>query len=135
MSAFLTILYPLSFVFVLSIVVIVHEFGHFWVARRCGVKVEQFSLGFGKVLWSRKDKKGTEWKVCLIPLGGYVQMFGDADASSTKTDEKVKDFTEEPQQQKQPGDPVAHIPAGDAGELLICGLRCDARKGRISSSL
>ena len=106
MSAFLTILYPLSFVFVLSIVVIVHEFGHFWVARRCGVKVEQFSLGFGKVLWSRKDKKGTEWKVCLIPLGGYVQMFGDADASSTKTDEKVKDFTEEEKKISLPYQPL-----------------------------
>ena len=95
MSALLALLYPLSFVFVLSIVVIVHEYGHFWVARRCGVKVEEFSIGFGKVLWSRKDKKDTEWKICLIPLGGYVKMFGDADAASAKEDEKVKDFTEE----------------------------------------
>ena len=95
MSAFLTLLYPLSFLVVLSLVVIVHEFGHFWAARRCGVKVEQFSLGFGKVLWSRKDQKGTEWKVCLIPLGGYVQMFGDADASSAKADDKAKEFTDE----------------------------------------
>lgn len=95
MSAFLTLLYPLSFLVVLSLVVIVHEFGHFWAARRCGVKVEQFSLGFGKVLWSHKDKKGTEWKVCLLPLGGYVQMFGDADASSAKADDKAKEFTDE----------------------------------------
>ncbi|MBR4126140.1 MAG: RIP metalloprotease RseP [Alphaproteobacteria bacterium] len=95
MSAFLTLLYPLSFLIVLSLVVIVHEYGHFFAARRCGVKVEQFSLGFGKVLWSHTDKKGTEWKICLIPLGGYVQMFGDADASSAKADEKAKAFTDE----------------------------------------
>lgn len=95
MSAFLAVLYPLSFLFVLSLVVIVHEFGHFWAARLSSVKVEEFSLGFGKMLWSRQDKKGTLWKVCLIPLGGYVKMFGDADASSSAPDEAAKEFTEE----------------------------------------
>lgn len=106
MSALLALLYPLSFVLVLSIVVIVHEYGHFWVARRCGVKVEEFSIGFGKVLWSRKDKKDTEWKVCLIPLGGYVKMFGDADAASAKADEKVKEFTEEEKKVSFPYQPL-----------------------------
>lgn len=89
------VLYPLSFLIVLSIVVVVHEFGHFWAARLCGVKVEEFSLGFGKTLWSRQDKKGTLWKVGLIPLGGYVRMFGDADAASAKADAAAKEFTEE----------------------------------------
>ncbi len=95
MSAFLAVLYPLSFLIVLSLVVIVHEFGHFWAARLSGVKVEEFSLGFGRILWSHQDKKGTVWKVCLIPLGGYVKMFGDADASSAALDEAAKEFTEE----------------------------------------
>lgn len=95
MSAFLAVLYPLSFLIVLSLVVIVHEFGHFWAARLSGVKVEEFSLGFGKILWSHQDKKGTVWKVCLIPLGGYVKMFGDADAASATADETAKEFTEE----------------------------------------
>lgn len=95
MSAFLAVLYPLSFLIVLSLVVIVHEFGHFWAARLSGVKVEEFSLGFGRILWSHQDKKGTVWKVCLIPLGGYVKMFGDADASSSAPDEAAKEFTEE----------------------------------------
>lgn len=95
MSAFLTVLYPLSFLIVLSLVVIVHEFGHFWAARLSGVKVDEFSLGFGKTLWSCQDKKGTLWKVCLIPLGGYVKMFGDADAASATSDEAAKDFTED----------------------------------------
>lgn len=94
MSAFLAVLYPLSFLIVLSLVVIVHEFGHFWAARLSGVKVEEFSLGFGKILWSHQDKKGTVWKVCLIPLGGYVKMFGDADAASATADETAKEFTE-----------------------------------------
>ncbi len=93
--SFSWILYPLSFLIVLSLVVIVHEFGHFWAARVSGVKVEEFSLGFGKILWSRQDKKGTVWKVCLIPLGGYVKMFGDADAASATADESAKEFTEE----------------------------------------
>jgi len=106
MSAFFTVLYPLSFLIVLSLVVIVHEFGHFWAARLSGVKVEAFSLGFGKVLWSRKDKKGTEWKLCRIPMGGYVQMFGDADASSAKADEKAKDFTEEERKVSFPHQPL-----------------------------
>ncbi|HBO59048.1 MAG TPA: RIP metalloprotease RseP [Alphaproteobacteria bacterium] len=89
------LLYPVSFLFVLSLVVIVHEFGHFQAARSCGVKVDEFSVGFGKTLWSRTDKKGTLWKVCLIPLGGYVKMLGDADAAGTKVDEKVKELTDE----------------------------------------
>ena len=82
-----TFLYLFAFVFVLSVVVIVHEWGHFIVARLCGVKVTHFSLGFGKVLWKRIDKKGTQWQVCLWPLGGYVKMLGDEDAASAKTDE------------------------------------------------
>lgn len=106
MSALLAMLYPLSFLIVLSLIVIVHEFGHFFAARRCGVKVEEFSLGFGKVLWSRKDKKETEWKVCMIPMGGYVKMFGDADASSAKADESAKDFTEEEKKVSFPHQPL-----------------------------
>lgn len=78
-------LYLFAFVFVLSVVVLVHEWGHFIVARLCGVKVTHFSLGFGRVLYKRTDKKGTQWQVCLWPLGGYVKMLGDEDAASAKT--------------------------------------------------
>lgn len=81
-------LYLFAFVFVLSVVVIVHEWGHFIVARLCGIKVTHFSLGFGRILWKRTDKKGTQWQVCLWPLGGYVKMLGDEDAASAKTDIK-----------------------------------------------
>lgn len=64
----------LSFIIAIGILVAVHEWGHFYVARRCGVKVERFSIGFGKRLWSRRDKHGTEFTLAAIPLGGYVQM-------------------------------------------------------------
>ena len=64
----------LSFLVAISILVVIHEFGHFWVARRCGVKVLRFSVGFGKPLWSYTDKLGTEFSIAPIPLGGYVKM-------------------------------------------------------------
>ncbi|NOH47277.1 sigma E protease regulator RseP [Vibrio rotiferianus] len=63
-----------SFIVALGILVAVHEFGHFWVARRCGVKVEKFSIGFGKSIWSKVGKDGTEYSISMIPLGGYVKM-------------------------------------------------------------
>ena len=80
------IYYIIPFVVLLSILVFVHEFGHFMVARLCGVKVSAFSIGFGKTLWSRTDKKGTVWKISAVPLGGYCQFLGDGDASSSSTD-------------------------------------------------
>ena len=74
----LSILWSLAaFIIALGILITVHEFGHFWVARRCGVKVERFSVGFGKALWRRRDKQGTEYVVALIPLGGYVKMLDE----------------------------------------------------------
>ena len=63
-----------SFLIVIAILIAVHEYGHFWAARRCGVKVERFSIGFGKVLWRWRDKKETEFALSMIPLGGYVKM-------------------------------------------------------------
>src|SRR5580698_4672339 len=70
------------YVVALSILVFVHEFGHFWVARRCGVKIEAFSIGFGGELFGWTDRLGTRWRVGWLPVGGFVKMFGDADASS-----------------------------------------------------
>lgn len=63
-----------AFIVALGILVAVHEFGHFWVARRCGVKVERFSIGFGHSIWKRVAKDGTEYSISVIPLGGYVKM-------------------------------------------------------------
>ncbi|PHM73199.1 sigma E protease regulator RseP [Xenorhabdus kozodoii] len=66
-----------AFIVALGVLITVHEFGHFWVARRCGIYVERFSIGFGKVLWRRTDKQGTEYVIALIPLGGYVKMLDE----------------------------------------------------------
>lgn len=77
-----------SFIIALGILVAVHEFGHFWVARRCGVKVEKFSIGFGKSIWSKVGKDGTEYSLAVIPLGGYVKML----------DGRVDDVSESEQQ-------------------------------------
>ncbi|WP_136247335.1 sigma E protease regulator RseP [Halomonas borealis] len=67
----------LAVIVVLGLLITFHEFGHFWVARRCGVKVLRFSVGFGKPLWSRVDRHGTEFAVAAIPLGGYVKMLDE----------------------------------------------------------
>ncbi|ATZ72245.1 zinc metallopeptidase RseP [Idiomarina sp. X4] len=69
--------YALSFVVTLGILVAFHEFGHFWVARRCGVKVLTFSIGFGRPIWQREAKDGTVYQVSIIPLGGYVRMLDE----------------------------------------------------------
>ena len=61
----------------LGILVAFHEYGHFWVARRCGVKVLRFSIGFGKPLWRTVDAQGTEYTLAAIPLGGYVKMLDE----------------------------------------------------------
>jgi regulator of sigma E protease len=66
-----------AFIVALGVLITVHEFGHFWVARRCGVRVERFSVGFGRALWRRTDRQGTEYVLAIIPLGGYVKMLDE----------------------------------------------------------
>lgn len=75
--------YIFSFLVVLTVLVFVHELGHYLVARRNGVRVDVFSIGFGPELFGWNDRAGTRWKVSAIPLGGYVKMYGDADPAST----------------------------------------------------
>lgn len=84
-------LYGGSFLLVLSILVVVHEWGHFSVARLCGVKVEEFAIGFGREIYGYTAKTGTRWKFCLLPLGGYVKMFGDTDPAGAGQTDEVKD--------------------------------------------
>ncbi len=78
-----------SFLVALTVVVFVHEFGHFWVARRNGVRCQAFSIGFGPELFGYTDKLGTRWKFSLIPLGGYVKMFGEAETMQAVEGGKV----------------------------------------------
>ena len=95
MSALNMLYYIIPFVILLGILVFIHEFGHFIVARMLGVKVSAFSIGFGKVLWSRTDKHGTCWQIAAVPLGGYCQFLGDADASSSTAEEALNKLSEE----------------------------------------
>ena len=80
----------ISFFILICVLVFVHEYGHFWAARCCGVKVIRFSIGFGKVLFRKKDKHGTEFVFSLIPLGGYVQMWnGEPEVNERKIDAPI----------------------------------------------
>jgi regulator of sigma E protease len=76
----------LAFIVALSVIVAVHEYGHYIVGRWCGIGADVFSIGFGPVLWSRTDRRGTVWQVAALPLGGYVKFKGDGDAASMGQD-------------------------------------------------
>ncbi|HWT51466.1 MAG TPA: M50 family metallopeptidase [Caulobacter sp.] len=81
------LIFILSTVFVLSVVVTIHELGHYWAAKACGVAIDCFSLGFGPPLLSWTDKHGVEWRIASIPLGGYVRFAGDENAASVPDQE------------------------------------------------
>ena len=88
----------LPFVLLLTIVVFIHEYGHYYFAKKYGVGVTDFSIGFGKELFGFNDKSGTRWKFCAIPLGGYVKFFGDRNVFSQAEQEKLlKEYNEEDQ--------------------------------------
>ncbi|TNH05530.1 sigma E protease regulator RseP [Testudinibacter sp. TR-2022] len=87
--------YIFAFLLVICVLVFVHEYGHFWAARKCGIKVLRFSIGFGKVLWSKTDKQGTEFAISMIPLGGYVNML-DSKTEAVCEDEKAQDYSSKP---------------------------------------
>ncbi|TEW56696.1 sigma E protease regulator RseP [Psychromonas sp. RZ22] len=102
-----------AFIIALSILVAIHEYGHFWVARRCNVKVHRFSIGFGKVLFKKTDKHGTEFAIAAIPLGGYVKML----------DGRVEEVPEELQQfafdKKTVWQRIAIVAAGPIANFLL----------------
>jgi len=84
-----------AFIFVIAFVVFFHELGHFLMARACGVRVETFSIGFGGEIFGWTDKKSTRWKVCWLPLGGYVKFAGDENAASMPSAERLAQMSEE----------------------------------------
>lgn len=89
--------YILPFLFVLVIVIFVHEFGHYIIGRWCGIRVQAFALGFGPELIGFTDGHGTRWKICAVPLGGYVKFFGDSGAASTPDGSALRAMTPEEQ--------------------------------------
>ena len=114
--------YLVPFLIVLTILVFVHEAGHYLVARRNGVRVETFSIGFGPEIFGWYDKVGTRWKLSLVPLGGYVKMFGDADATS-RPDGSVEEMTDEERavafHTKSIGKRAAIVAAGPVANFLF----------------
>ncbi len=91
--------YIVPFIVLILIVVFIHEYGHYYFAKRYGVGVTDFSIGFGKEIFGWKDKSGTRWKICWIPLGGYVKFFGDRNVYSQSDHKEILEkYTEEEQQ-------------------------------------
>jgi regulator of sigma E protease len=102
-----------SFVIALGILVTVHEYGHFWVARKNGVKVERFSVGFGKPLWRKIGEDGTEYVLAMIPLGGYVKML-DERVDEVKPEDKDKTFNAKTVYQR-----IAIVAAGPLANFIF----------------
>jgi regulator of sigma E protease len=108
--------YLVPFLFVLTLVVFFHELGHFLVARRCGVRVLVFSIGFGPELFGFNDRHGTRWKVSAIPLGGYVKFFGDENAASVPDPAALAAMTEEERRYS-----FVHQPVARRAAIVVAG--------------
>ncbi|MYM54345.1 RIP metalloprotease RseP [Thalassovita mangrovi] len=114
----------LAFVVALSVIVAVHEYGHYIVGRWSGIHAEVFSLGFGPVLFSRVDKRGTRWQLAALPFGGYVKFLGDSNAASVGSDgEAIKAITPEELRHTMLGAPLwartATVAAGPVFNFLL----------------
>ncbi|WP_305987411.1 RIP metalloprotease RseP [Roseibium sp. MMSF_3544] len=113
----------IPFLFVLTVVVFFHELGHFAVARWCNVKVDAFAVGFGREIFGWYDKRGTRWKLCMIPLGGYVKFAGDENAASVPSRELIAQMSEEERKTAFIAKPVwqraAIVAAGPIANFLL----------------
>ncbi|MGI9351101.1 MAG: RIP metalloprotease RseP [Rhizobiaceae bacterium] len=108
--------YILPFLLVLTIVVFFHELGHFFVARWNNVDVEAFAVGFGPELLGFTDRNGTRWKLCAVPLGGYVKFLGDANAASVPDHERLSNLSEEEKRGS-----FEHKPVGQRAAVVVAG--------------
>ena len=112
-----------AFVVALSVIVAVHEFGHYIVARWCGIYSEVFSIGFGPVLYAREDRRGTKWQIAALPLGGYVKFLGDASAASDKAADTFDQLDEETKRHTMHGAPLwaraATVAAGPVFNFIL----------------
>lgn len=112
-----------AFVVALSIIVFVHEYGHYIVGRWSGIHAEVFSLGFGPVLYARQDRRGTRWQVALLPFGGYVKFLGDADAASGRDGAAISTLPAAERRRTMHGAPLwaraATVAAGPAFNFIL----------------
>jgi len=136
-----------AFVLALSVIVAVHEYGHYIVGRWSGIHAEVFSVGFGPVLFSKQDRHGTRWQVAALPFGGYVKFFGDANAASASDNEAMAEMNAADRRRSMPGAPLwarsATVAAGPvfnfifsimvfAGYVMFNGIAADTpRLGEI----
>ncbi len=113
----------LAFIVVLSVIVFIHELGHFLVARWCGVAVKAFSIGFGPEIFGFEDRHGTRWRFAVLPLGGYVKFIDDEGAASTPSNEAIAKMTPEQREGSFHLKPVwkraAVVAAGPAANFLL----------------
>src|ERR671912_2019161 len=121
MSLFTT--YLPYFVLELTLLVFVHEYGHYWVGRRFGIHAEVFSIGFGPELIGWTDRNGTRWKISAIPLGGYVKFAGDVNATSAPDPETLARLTPAERavsfHHKSVGKRAAIVAAGPIANFLL----------------
>ncbi|MEL6701180.1 MAG: RIP metalloprotease RseP [Pseudomonadota bacterium] len=115
--------FVVAFVVALSVIVAIHEYGHYIVGRWCGIHAEVFSLGFGPVLAARTDRRGTRWQIAALPFGGYVKFLGDANAASGKDGEVVSSLSLEERRRTMHGAPlwarVLTIAAGPVFNFIL----------------
>ncbi|MDP1874752.1 RIP metalloprotease [Phenylobacterium sp.] len=95
--------YIIPFLLVLTVVVTIHELGHYWAARACGVAIDQFSIGFGRRIFGWRDRQGVEWRIGWIPLGGYVKFSGDENAASVPDHENLEAMRQRIDAEQGPG--------------------------------
>lgn len=116
----------IAFLILLTVVVFFHELGHYIVARLCGVKVDSFSIGFGRELFGFNDKHGTRWKLSLLPFGGYVKMHGDDNPASVSISNKINNMSEDEKKQsfiaKPPLQKIAISVAGPFANYILAVL-------------
>src|SRR5690606_14470780 len=123
----------LAFAIALGVLITFHEYGHYWVARRCGVHVERFSVGFGKVLLRRRDRNGTEWALSAIPLGGYVKFLDDPEQDLAGADPR-RAFNAQPLRNRAaivaagPFRSEEHTSELQSRENLVCRLLLEKKK-------
>lgn len=123
----------ISFIVLLSIIVFFHELGHFQVARWCGVKIDVFSIGFGKALFRRKDRHGTEWRVAWLPLGGFVKFFGDAGPASNPS-QQVHD-AEDAERAGDSATQESSEASGEAPQAMMTQFPPGSEKARLAASM
>lgn len=112
-----------AFIVALSVIVAIHEYGHYIVGRWSGIKAEVFSIGFGPVLWARVDRHGTRWQIAALPFGGYVKFLGDSNAASAKDGETMEALSETELRHSMHGAPLwaraATVAAGPAFNFVL----------------